>query len=32
VLALSPLSRDDPPVLSDLDRFVAGQQNRQSSQ
>lgn len=25
VLALSPLSRNDPPVLSDLDRFVAGQ-------
>jgi acetyl esterase/lipase len=23
VLALSPLRRDDPPVLSDLDRFVA---------
>lgn len=32
VLALSPLSRDDPPVLSDLDRFVAGRQTRQSSQ
>jgi acetyl esterase/lipase len=24
VLALSPLRRDDPPVLTDLDRFVAG--------
>ncbi|WP_119418806.1 alpha/beta hydrolase [Desertibaculum subflavum] len=25
VLALSPLARDDPPVLSDLDRFIDGQ-------